>query len=82
VRVVAVRHLVGQCRHEVGCGGPVPGGVGGVHSQGEVAGRALRCSRVDGHPPGELAQFGDRTEQRPADPVGVGGLVHQPGCGA
>jgi hypothetical protein len=74
VRVVEIRDLVGQCRHEVGRGGPVSSGVGGANSQGKEAGRALRRPRVYGHPPGKLAQLGDRTEQRPADLICIGGL--------
>lgn len=75
VRVVEICHLIGQSRYEVGRGGPVPGGMRGVHAQGKVADRSLRRSGVDGHPPRQLAQLGDRIEQRPADLVGVGGFV-------
>lgn len=76
VRVVEVRHLVGQYGHEVGRGGPVPGGVRGVHSQGEVAGRSFRRPCVGGHPSSQLAQLGDRIEQRATYSVGVSAREH------
>ncbi len=75
--VVAGGGLEGHVGQDVGAQGTVVDLVGGAQAGGEVALGEAVVGRVEGHPAGELAEFGQGTDEADGGLFGMSAVVEQ-----